>query len=102
MLSSRFSHKSVDIFVYIYFLNYNSCYRKGKTNNLTKRKLLKKHLSKHKNRIPRILCAPEYFLTCKIFCENVWILLFLHMLLLCFEQEQSKANSISLNIFYFA
>jgi hypothetical protein len=36
MLSSRFSHKSVDIFVYIYFLNYNSCYGKGKTNNLTK------------------------------------------------------------------
>jgi hypothetical protein len=34
MLSSRFSHKSVDIFVYIYFLNYNSCYGKGKTKTV--------------------------------------------------------------------
>jgi len=44
------------------FLNYNSCYGKGKTNTLTKENYWKKHLSNHKNRIPRILCAPECFL----------------------------------------
>jgi hypothetical protein len=100
MLPSRFSHQSVDIFVNTYFFYHNWCYGKGKTNILSKENYWKKHLSKHKNRIRRILCAPECFLNVTFCVKRFGFIGSLHVLY-WFEYKQCKANSISLSIFYF-